>query len=147
MYADNCAMQLVRRPKQFDVIVTDNLFGDLLSDCAAMLTGRLGMLPSASLGAPDAGGRRKGLYEPVHGSAPDIAGQGLANPLACILSFAMLLRYSFDLPDAADLVERAVSATLDAGYRTPDIAQDGTTRVGTAGMGDAVLKELDRLAA
>jgi 3-isopropylmalate dehydrogenase len=147
MYADNCAMQLVRQPKQFDVIVTDNLFGDLLSDCAAMLTGSLGMLPSASLGAPDAGGRRKGLYEPVHGSAPDIAGQGLANPLACILSFAMLLRYSFDLPDAADLVERAVSATLDAGYRTPDVTQDGTTRVGTAGMGDAVLKELDRLAA
>jgi 3-isopropylmalate dehydrogenase len=147
MYADNCAMQLVRQPKQFDVIVTDNLFGDLLSDCAAMLTGSLGMLPSASLGTPDASGRRKGLYEPVHGSAPDIAGQGLANPLACILSFAMLLRYSFDLPDAADLVERAVSATLDAGYRTPDITQDGTTRVGTKGMGDAVLKQLDRLAA
>src|SRR3954467_2789645 len=107
MYADNCAMQLVRNPKQFDVIVTSNLFGDLLSDCAAMLTGSLGMLPSASLGAPDAGGRRKGLYEPVHGSAPDIAGQGLANPLACILSFAMLLRYSFDLPEEADLVEGA----------------------------------------
>src|ERR671926_1012890 len=143
MYADNCAMQLVRNPKQFDVIVTSNLFGDLLSDCAAMLTGSLGMLPSASLGAPDATGRRKALYEPVHGSAPDIAGPGLANPLACVLSFAMLLRYSFDLPDAADLVERAVSATLDEGYRTPDIMQDGMTRVGTAGMGDAVLKELD----
>ena len=97
MYADNCAMQLVRQPKQFDVIVTDNLFGDLLSDCAAMLTGSLGMLPSASLGAADANGRRKAMYEPVHGSAPDIAGQGLANPIACLLSFAMLLRYSFDL--------------------------------------------------
>src|SRR3954454_16715813 len=147
MYADNCAMQLVRSPKQFDVIVTSNLFGDLLSDCAAMLTGSLGMLPSASLGAPDGTGRRKALYEPVHGSAPDIAGKGVANPLACILSFSMMLRYSFDMPDAADLVERAVGATLDAGYRTPDIMQDGTTRVGTAGMGDAVLKELDRLAA
>src|SRR3569833_302936 len=102
MLADNCAMQLVRNPKQFDVIVTDNLFGDILSDCAAMLTGSLGMLPSASLGAADASGRRKALYEPVHGSAPDIAGKGVANPLACILSFAMMLRYSFDMPDAAD---------------------------------------------
>src|SRR5512145_1770454 len=101
MYADNCAMQLVRQPKQFDVIVTDNLFGDLLSDCAAMLTGSLGMLPSASLGAPDANGRRKALYEPVHGSAPDIAGKDLANPLACLLSLAMMFRYSFDLADAA----------------------------------------------
>ena len=99
MYADNCAMQLVRNPKQFDVIVTSNLFGDLLSDCAAMLTGSLGMLPSASLGAPDAMGRRKALYEPVHGSAPDIAGKDVANPLACILSFAMMLRYSFDMAD------------------------------------------------
>ena len=108
MYADNCAMQLVRQPKQFDVIVTSNLFGDLLSDCAAMLTGSLGMLPSASLGAPDATGRRKALYEPVHGSAPDIAGKGVANPLACVLSFAMMLRYSFDMPDEADLVEDAV---------------------------------------
>ena len=108
MYADNCAMQLVRNPKQFDVIVTSNLFGDMLSDCAAMLTGSLGMLPSASLGAADASGRRKALYEPVHGSAPDIAGKGVANPLACILSFAMMLRYSFDLADEADLVEKAV---------------------------------------
>lgn len=147
MYADNCAMQLVRRPKQFDVIVTDNLFGDLLSDCAAMLTGSLGMLPSASLGAPDAMGRRKALYEPVHGSAPDIAGQGQANPLACVLSFAMLLRYSLDQGEAADRLERAVSAVLDEGYRTADIMQDGMTPVGTAGMGDAVLKELERAAA
>src|SRR3954464_15176278 len=112
MYADNCAMQLVRQPKQLDVIVTSNLFGDLLSDCAAMLTGSLGMLPSASLGAPDATGRRKALYEPVHGSAPDIAGKGVANPLACVLSFAMMLRYSFDMPDEADLVENAVARVL-----------------------------------
>ena len=125
LYADNCAMQLVRRPKQFDVIVTDNLFGDLLSDCAAMLTGSLGMLPSASLGAPDASGRRKAMYEPVHGSAPDIAGQGLANPIACLMSFAMLLRYSFDLGAEADRLEKAIGAVLDAGYRTADIAQPG----------------------
>ena len=146
MYADNCAMQLVRKPKQFDVIVTDNLFGDILSDCAAMLTGSLGMLPSASLGAPDTGGRRKALYEPVHGSAPDITGQGIANPLACILSFAMLLRYSFDLAAEAELVERAVSAVLDDGYRTADIMQDGMTRVSTSQMGDHILKALDRAA-
>jgi 3-isopropylmalate dehydrogenase len=145
MYADNCAMQLVRQPKQFDVIVTDNLFGDLLSDCAAMLTGSLGMLPSASLGAADAAGRRKALYEPVHGSAPNIAGQGIANPLACILSFAMLLRYSFDQGEPADLVEKAVSRVLDEGYRTADIMQDGMNRVGTTGMGDVILKELDQL--
>ena len=112
MYADNCAMQLVRNPKQFDVIVTDNLFGDLLSDCAAMLTGSLGMLPSASLGAPDSSGRRKALYEPVHGSAPDIAGKNAANPLACMLSFAMMLRYSFDMGEEADLVEKAINNTL-----------------------------------
>ena len=143
MYADNCAMQLVRQPKQFDVIVTDNLFGDLLSDAAAMLTGSLGMLPSASLGAPGADGRRKALYEPVHGSAPDIAGQDKANPLACILSFAMLLRYSLDLGAEADRLERAVAAVLEKGYRTPDIAQPGTTPVGTSGMGDRLLAELD----
>src|SRR5262249_57259435 len=112
MYADNCAMQLVRNPKQFDVIVTSNLFGDILSDCAAMLTGSLGMLPSASLGAPDSTGRRKALYEPVHGSAPDIAGKDVANPLACILSFAMMLRYSFELAEEADLVEDAVRRAL-----------------------------------
>jgi 3-isopropylmalate dehydrogenase len=147
MYADNCAMQLVRQPKQFDVIVTDNLFGDLLSDCAAMLTGSLGMLPSASLGAPDATGRRRALYEPVHGSAPDIAGQGTANPLACLLSFAMMLRYSLDLGDDADLVERAVAQVLSQGTRTADIATPGATKVSTSAMGAAVLQALDRLAA
>jgi 3-isopropylmalate dehydrogenase len=146
MYADNCAMQLVRNPKQFDVIVTDNLFGDLLSDCASMLTGSLGMLPSASLGAADASGRRKALYEPVHGSAPDIAGKDLANPLACVLSYAMMLRYSFDMKDEAALVERAVVKALESGARTGDIVQPGTQRVTTTAMGDAVLKELDKLA-
>ena len=144
MYADNCAMQLVRRPKQFDVIVTDNLFGDILSDCAAMLTGSLGMLPSASLGAPDASGRRKALYEPVHGSAPDIAGQGLANPIACLMSFAMLLRYSFDQGAEADRLERAIGTVLEQGYRTADIAGPDDVKVSTSAMGDAVLKELDR---
>ncbi|HVC57535.1 MAG TPA: 3-isopropylmalate dehydrogenase [Stellaceae bacterium] len=146
MYADNCAMQLVRAPKQFDVIVTSNLFGDILSDCAAMLTGSLGMLPSASLGAADASGRRRALYEPVHGSAPDIAGQGIANPLACILSFAMMLRYSFDLAEEATLVEEAVRRTLAAGVRTADILQPGVARVSTREMGDAILKELQKAA-
>jgi len=146
MYADNCAMQLVRNPKQFDVIVTSNLFGDLLSDCAAMLTGSLGMLPSASLGAADASGRRKALYEPVHGSAPDIAGKGVANPLACILSFAMMLRYSFDLAEEADLVEKAVANSLAAGARTADILQPGTARISTREMGDTVLRELEKAA-
>jgi 3-isopropylmalate dehydrogenase len=147
MYADNCAMQLVRQPKQFDVIVTDNLFGDLLSDCAAMLTGSLGMLPSASLGAPDpVTGRRHALYEPVHGTAPDIAGQDAANPIAEMLSFAMLLRYSFDLEEDARLVEAAVEAVLAAGLRTADIAGAGVTPVSTTAMGDAVLAELDRRA-
>ncbi len=148
MYADNCAMQLVRQPKQFDVIVTDNLFGDLLSDCAAMLTGSLGMLPSASLGAPDpVTGRRRALYEPVHGTAPDIAGQDRANPLAAVLSFAMLLRYSFQLDDDAALIEAAAEAVLDAGIRTPDIAKPGTAPVSTTAMGDAILAELDARAA
>jgi 3-isopropylmalate dehydrogenase len=147
MYADNCAMQLVRYPKQFDVIVTDNLFGDLLSDCAAMLTGSLGMLPSASLGAPDATGRRKALYEPVHGSAPDIAGKDLANPLATLLSLAMMLRYSFDLGADAELLEKAVQGVLAAGVRTGDIATPGSSTVSTTAMGDAVLRELDRIAA
>jgi 3-isopropylmalate dehydrogenase len=147
MYADNCAMQLVRQPKQFDVIVTDNLFGDLLSDCAAMLTGSLGMLPSASLGATDATGRRRALYEPVHGSAPDIAGKDMANPLATLLSFAMLLRYSFGLTDDADLIETAVEKVLAAGIRTADIATPGTRKVSTSEMGKALLAELDRLAA
>jgi 3-isopropylmalate dehydrogenase len=146
MYADNCAMQLVRQPKQFDVIVTDNLFGDLLSDCAAMLTGSLGMLPSASLGAADATGRRRALYEPVHGSAPDIAGKAMANPLATILSTSMMLRYSFGLGDDADLIDKAVQNVLAAGVRTADIATSGTTKTSTTGMGDALLNELDRLA-
>ena len=143
MYADNGAMQLVRAPKQFDVIVTDNLFGDILSDCAAMLTGSLGMLPSASLGAPMENGRPKALYEPVHGSAPDISGQGKANPCACILSFAMALRYSFDLGAEADMLEAAVNDVLDQGVRTADLAQaDGATPVSTSEMGDAVLAAL-----
>ena len=147
MYADNCAMQLVRNPKQFDVIVTDNLFGDMLSDEAAMLTGSLGMLPSASLGDPDETGRRKSLYEPVHGSAPDIAGQGIANPIACLLSFAMMLRYSLDLDEEADLVEAAVRNVLAAGTRTADIAAPGEATASTGEMGSAVLNELGRLGA
>ena len=143
MYADNGAMQLVRNPKQFDVIVTDNLFGDILSDCAAMLTGSLGMLPSASLGAPMENGRPKALYEPVHGSAPDIAGKALANPCACILSFAMALRYSFDLGAEADMLEAAVNDVLDQGIRTADLAQaEGASPVSTAEMGDAVVAAL-----
>jgi len=144
MYADNCAMQLVRQPKQFDVIVTDNLFGDLLSDCAAMLTGSLGMLPSASLGAPDATWRRRALYEPVHGSAPDIAGKNLANPLATVLSLAMMLRYSFDQEEEAKLLESAVDRILASGKRTADIMTPGATKVSTTVMGDALLAELDR---
>ncbi len=144
MYADNCAMQLVRNPKQFDVIVTSNLFGDLLSDCAAMLTGSLGMLPSASLGAPDIVGRRNALYEPVHGSAPDIAGKGVANPLASILSFAMMLRYSFDLAEEADLVENAVRRALAEGARTNDIRQSAAAGISTREMGDAVLAQLQK---
>ena len=147
MYADNCAMQLVRAPKQFDVIVTDNLFGDILSDTAAMLTGSLGMLPSASLGAPDATtGKRFALYEPVHGSAPDIAGQGLANPLAELLSFSMMLRYSFDQGDDADLIEQAVDKALEGELRTGDIMADGFTQTGTDGMIDQVIQALDNLA-
>ncbi len=145
MYADNCAMQLVRRPKQFDVIVTDNLFGDLLSDCAAMLTGSLGMLPSASLGAADAKGNRKALYEPVHGSAPDIAGKDLANPLATLLSFGMMLRYSFDMTAEADLLDQAVKNVLDGGLRTADIMQPGKAKVSTTVMGEAIVRELDKL--
>ncbi len=147
MYADNCAMQLVRNPKQFDVIVTDNLFGDVLSDCAAMLTGSLGMLPSASLGAPDGSGRRRALYEPVHGTAPDIAGKKLANPLAMIMSFAMCLRYSFDMADDADMLERAATNVLEKGLRTADIMQPGKKQVSTEQMGQAVTAELDKLAA
>jgi 3-isopropylmalate dehydrogenase len=146
MYADNCAMQLVRNPKQFDVIVTSNLFGDILSDCAAMLTGSLGMLPSASLGAPAAGGRRQALYEPVHGSAPDIAGKDVANPLAAILSFAMMLRYSFAMVETAALIERAVRRALAAGVRTGDIGAPGTLPVSTRVMGNTILRELEKLA-
>ena len=145
--ADRLAMQLVRWPKQFDVIVTDNLFGDILSDIAAMLTGSLGMLPSASLGAEDpATGKRKALYEPVHGSAPDIAGKGLANPIAMIGSLAMSLRYSFGLLEAADMVEKAIANVLDQGLRTKDIAASGQNAVSTTEMGDAILKEMQAIA-
>ena len=146
MYADNCCMQLVRAPKQFDVILTDNLFGDLLSDCAAMLTGSLGMLPSASLGAPMDNGRPKAMYEPVHGSAPDIAGQGKANPIACILSFSMALRYSFNRGKEADLLDKAVEEVLAKGARTADLLQsEGQAPVSTAHMGDAILEMLSDL--
>jgi len=144
--ADNCAMQLVRNPKQFDVIVTDNLFGDVLSDEAAMLTGSIGMLPSASLGNRDAKtGKQRALYEPIHGSAPDIAGKGVANPFAAILSFAMCLRYSFAMAREADLVEGAVARVLDDGYRTRDVMQAGRREVGTGAMGAKVLGALDKL--
>ena len=144
--ADNCAMQLVRNPKQFDVIVTDNLFGDVLSDEAAMCTGSLGMLPSASLGAPDAkSGKRLALYEPVHGSAPDISGKGLANPIATIASFGMALRYSCDMGREADLVDAAIAKVLDQGLRTGDIMQPGMTKVGTSQMGKAIVDELGKL--
>lgn len=145
--ADNCAMQLVRNPRQFDVIVCDNLFGDILSDVAAMLTGSLGMLPSASLGGVGPDGKRKALYEPVHGSAPDIAGKGLANPLAMLLSFAMALRYSFDMPEDAELIEQAAQAVLNSGIRTGDIMAPGCTQVGTEQMGKALIAELDKRAA
>ena len=147
MYADAGAMQLCRFPKQFDVIVTDNLFGDILSDAAAMLTGSLGMLPSASLGKPMENGRPKALYEPVHGSAPDIAGEGKANPIACILSFAMALRYSFDAGAEADMVEAAVEAVLAEGLRTADLlGEEGVTPVSTAEMGDAILAAMSKAA-
>ena len=146
--ADNCAMQLVRNPKQYDVIVTDNLFGDVLSDEAAQLTGSIGMLPSASLGAKDPKtGRQPALYEPIHGSAPDIAGKGLANPIACILSLAMCLRYSFGRGEDAALLEKAVERVLADGYRTQDIMQPNMRKVGTMEMAGAVMKALDTLAA
>ncbi len=137
MYVDNAAMQLVRAPKQFDVMVTTNMFGDILSDCAAMLTGSIGMLPSASLNESG-----QGMYEPIHGSAPDIAGQGVANPLATILSVAMMLRYSLDEAEMADRIEKAVNTVLDQGLRTPDIYSEGTTKVGTEEMGSAVVAAL-----
>jgi 3-isopropylmalate dehydrogenase len=142
MYADNCAMQLAKNPRQFDVIVTGNLFGDILSDLAAMLTGSIGILPSATLGAADSSGRRPAFYEPIHGSAPDIAGQGLANPLAEILSLALLLRYSFDMEEDAALIEAAVERLLTTGGRTADIAAPGRPRLTTEQMGDALLAEL-----
>ena len=145
MLADALGMQLVRWPKQFDVIVTDNLFGDMLSDVASMLTGSLGMLPSASLGEADKNGKRKAMYEPVHGSAPDIAGKGIANPIAMIASFGMALRYSFNLSEAADMVDKAIANVLDAGLRTADIKGNATSTVSTVQMGDAIVAELGKL--
>ena len=139
MYVDNAAMQLVKGPKKFDVIVTGNMFGDILSDAAAMLTGSIGMLPSASLNASN-----QGLYEPSHGSAPDIAGKGIANPLATILSAAMMLRFSLNQPEAADRIESAVQSVLAAGLRTGDIWSEGTKRVGTREMGDAVVAAITK---
>lgn len=137
MFVDNCAMQLVKDPSQFDVIVTENLFGDILSDEASQITGSIGMIPSSSMGKT-----KNGLYEPIHGSAPDIAGQDVVNPIACILSAAMMLRYSLDMPEQADRIEKAVSDTLDQGYRTADIYTEGTIRVGTSQMGDVILSNM-----
>jgi 3-isopropylmalate dehydrogenase len=145
LYVDNAAMQIVRQPSQFDVMVTGNIFGDILSDCAAMASGSLGMLPSASLGPVDKFGRRKALYEPVHGSAPDIAGKGIANPLGSILSVAMMLRLTLNRPDDADLLEKAVGTALAAGARTADIAEPGATKLSTEQMGDAVLNALEQV--
>ncbi len=142
MLADNCAMQLLRNPKQFDVIVTDNLFGDMLSDQASMLTGSLGLLPSASLGAKNKDGKMRAMYEPIHGSAPDIAGKGIANPIATILSFAMALRFSLNLDKEADILEKAVQDVLNDGLRTKDIASKGTKEVSTKQMGDAIISKL-----
>ena len=142
MLADNCAMQLLKNPKQFDVIVTDNLFGDILSDEAAMLTGSLGLLPSASLGAKDKNGKMRAMYEPIHGSAPDIAGTKKANPIATILSFSMALRYSLDLDKEADILEQAVQKVLDDGLRTKDILSKDKKEVSTAQMGDAIISKL-----
>ncbi|MDD9900935.1 MAG: 3-isopropylmalate dehydrogenase [Alphaproteobacteria bacterium] len=143
MYADNCAMQLLRNPAQFDVIVTDNLFGDILSDEAAMLTGSLGMLPSASLGAERKDGTRPALFEPIHGSAPDIAGKGIANPLAMIGSVAMMFRYALNRGDIADKLENAIAAVLDKGYRTADIAEQGAKYISTTDMGNALIATLE----
>ena len=144
MLADNCAMQLLRNPKQFDVIVTDNLFGDILSDEAAMLTGSLGLLPSASLGAKDKNGNIRSMYEPVHGSAPDIAGKNLANPIATILSFSMALRYSLNLEKEAKELDLAVQSVLDMGLRTKDIYSKGNKEVSTSEMGDAIIAQLQK---
>ncbi|MGA7811287.1 3-isopropylmalate dehydrogenase [Bradyrhizobium sp.] len=146
LYVDNAAMQIVREPRQFDVMVTGNIFGDILSDCAAMASGSLGMLPSASLGPVDRFGRRKALYEPVHGSAPDIADKGIANPLGSILSVAMMLRLTLNRAEDANLLEAAVAAALAAGARTMDIAEPGATKLSTAEMGDAVLLALEKVA-
>src|ERR1700692_421516 len=146
LYVDNAAMQIVREPRQFDVMVTGNIFGDILSDCAAMASGSLGMLPSASLGPVDRFGRRKALYEPVHGSAPDIAGKGIANPLGSILSVAMMLRMTLNRPDDAVLLEKAVETALAGGARTADIAEPGARRLSTQQMGDAVLNALEHVA-
>ena len=142
MLADNCAMQLLRNPKQFDVILADNLFGDMLSDEAAMLTGSLGLLPSASLGSKDKNGKIRSLYEPVHGSAPDIAGKNIANPIATILSLSMALRYSLDLSKEADLIDASVQKVLDEGLRTKDIMSEGKKQVSTSDMGDAIVSKL-----
>jgi 3-isopropylmalate dehydrogenase len=147
MYADNCAMQLVRAPRQFDVIVTSNIFGDLLSDLASMLTGSLGMLPSATLGVVQESGKRHALYEPIHGSAPDIAGKGIANPLGQLLSFAMLLRFSFGMDEDAALIEKACVNVLGTGLRTADIMGAATARVSTNVMGESIMRELDKLTA
>jgi 3-isopropylmalate dehydrogenase len=146
LYVDNAMMQVVRDPKQFDVVVTENTFGDIMSDCAAAIAGSLGMLPSASLSDPDAEGNRQAFYEPIHGCAPDIAGQNIANPIGTILSFGMALRHTFNRPADADLLEEAVGNTLAAGTRTADIAADVTEIVSTTSMGDAILENLDRLA-
>ena len=142
MLADNCAMQLLKNPKQFDVIVTDILFGDILSDEAAMLTGSLGLLPSASLGMKDKNGKMRSMYEPVHGSAPDIAGKGIANPIATILSFSMALRHSLDLDKEADNLDQAIQKVLDDGLRTKDILSKGKKEVSTSQMGDAIISKL-----
>jgi 3-isopropylmalate dehydrogenase len=142
MLADNCSMQLLRNPKQFDVIVTDNLFGDMLSDQASMLTGSLGLLPSASLGAKNKDGEMRAMYEPIHGSAPDIADKGIANPIASILSFAMALRYSLDLDNEADALEKAVQEVLNDGLRTKDILSKGMKEATTSAMGDAIISKL-----
>jgi 3-isopropylmalate dehydrogenase len=144
MYADNCAMQLIRNPKQFDIILTDNLFGDILSDAAAMLTGSLGMLPSASLGGKKNESYLSGLYEPVHGSAPDIAGKNIANPIATILSFSMMLFYSFNNKKLSQIIDNSVKTVLDKGFRTEDIMDEKSQKVGTKQMGDLIIEEITK---
>tara|TARA_B100000029_G_scaffold507083_1_gene591022 strand:- start:8338 stop:9444 length:1107 start_codon:yes stop_codon:yes gene_type:complete len=144
MYADNCAMQLIRNPKQFDIILTDNLFGDILSDAAAMLTGSLGMLPSASLGKINNDNYSSGLYEPVHGSAPDIAGKNIANPIATILSFSMMLFYSFNNKDLSKIIDNSIKIVLDKGYRTQDIMDKNSKKIGTKEMGQLIINEIEK---